>query len=94
MLEKGSITKKDMNELNAKSYDNFVEDALVECEYCFRRFNPTSLIPHQKACKTKPMLKKNFQNKGPMGKYSEPEDSIKPATGAYNFKAENAMDYK
>ena len=31
MLEKGSITKKDMIDLNAQSHDNFVEDALVEC---------------------------------------------------------------
>lgn len=30
----------------------------MECEYCQRKFNPKSLIPHQKACKTNPMLRK------------------------------------
>ena len=70
LLDKGNITKGDINKFNAKSFDSYVEEALVECEYCSRRFNPQSLIPHQKACKTKPMIKKTFQNKGPLGKHA------------------------
>ena len=57
-----------MNKYNTQSFDTFVEDALVQCEYCGRRFNPKSLIPHQKACKTSPMIKKPYVNKGPTGK--------------------------
>jgi hypothetical protein len=29
LLEKGTITNKDMDMMNAKSHDNFVEEALV-----------------------------------------------------------------
>jgi hypothetical protein len=37
-----------------------MEEALIECEYCGRKFNDKSLIPHQKACKTNPMIKKHY----------------------------------
>jgi hypothetical protein len=70
MSAKGQITKEDMNKFNAQSYDAFVEEALVECQYCGRRFNEKSLIPHQKACMKSPMIRKPFLNKGPMGKFA------------------------
>ena len=68
-----------------KSFDAYVEEALIECQYCTRRFNPKSLIPHQKACKINPMIKKPYVNKGPLGKVSEPEQVIKPASN-YGYK--------
>jgi hypothetical protein len=43
---------------NSGSFNKFVDEALMECEYCGRKFQPKSLIPHQKACKISPMLKK------------------------------------
>lgn len=33
----------------------------MECEYCGRKFNPSSLAPHQKACKTNPMVRKPYK---------------------------------
>ena len=71
ILEKGQVTKQDIHNFNVKSFDSYVEEALVECEYCGRRFNPKSLVPHQKACKTSPMIRKPPQNKGPLGKYEQ-----------------------
>ena len=32
------------------------------------------------------MLKKPYQNKGPLGKHSDPEQEAKPVTGSYSFK--------
>lgn len=37
-----------------------MEEALVTCEYCGRKFNEKSLIPHQKACKINPMIRKHY----------------------------------
>jgi hypothetical protein len=39
LLGKEVISRNDINQFNAKSFDSYVEEALVECEYCGRRFN-------------------------------------------------------
>jgi hypothetical protein len=58
LLAKPNITRKDVDAFNNGSFNKFVEEALMECEYCGRKFQPKSLIPHQKACKISPMIKK------------------------------------
>lgn len=63
MINKGAITKEDINTFNAESFNTFKEDALMECEYCGRKFLPKSLVPHQKACKINPMIRKPYVSK-------------------------------
>lgn len=62
----------------------------MECQYCGRKFNEKSLVPHQKACKKDPMIKKPFVNKGALGKYSEqPDQPISSGSYGYKFGAED-----
>lgn len=51
-------------DFNNGAFNTFKEQALMECEYCGRKFNPKSLGPHQKACKTNPMIRKPYVAKG------------------------------
>jgi hypothetical protein len=46
----------------------------MECEYCGRRFNPKSLVPHQKACKINPMIRKPYVSKAKVEE--EPEQKL------------------
>jgi hypothetical protein len=63
LISKPNLTRKDIENFNTGSFDTYMEEGLVQCEYCGRKFNEKSLHPHQKACKTNPMIRKPYVSK-------------------------------
>ena len=62
-MSKDKITKNDILNMNSGAFNTYMEEALVECEYCGRKFNEKSLVPHQKACAKQPMIRKPYVKK-------------------------------
>lgn len=64
----------------------------MECEYCGRKFNPKSLVPHQKACKTNPMVRKPYTSKN-QEKVEEVSSPIKVPSKGYNIPSDLVKIY-
>jgi len=99
VIGKDTISRKDLEQLNNKAFEEYNEVALERCNFCNRTFNPESFKIHQRLCSAenpfKPLKNKvNDTNKIELPKVNSKIQALNKVDSNKNIPNKNVGNHK